>query len=69
MKKVKLDIFKRMRYSVEVEKKDFTSIGADLVQMQVDNIIPDMQYAGKSRTYFSNMYNKMKKRYDDSMPE
>lgn len=69
MKKIKLDIFKRMRYSVEVEKKDFTSIGADLVQMQVDNIIPDMGYAGKSRTYFSNMYNKWKKKYDDSTPE
>ncbi len=69
MKNVKLDIFKRMRYSVEIEKKDFTSIGADLVQMQVDNIIPDMGYAGKNRTYFSNMYNKMKKRYDDSTPK
>ena len=69
MKNTKLDIFKRMRYSVEIEKKDFTSIGADLVQMQVDNIIPDMGYAGKNRTYFSNMYNKMKKRYDDSTPK
>ena len=69
MKAIKLDIFKRMRYSVDVEKKNFTAIGADLVQMQVDGVIPDMGYAGKNRTYFSNMYNKWKKKYDDSTPD
>ena len=64
MKAIKEDIYKRMRYARLTEKKEWVDVGKDLVQCQVDGIIPDMGYERKDGDYFSNLFNRWKKKYE-----
>ena len=66
IKAIKEDIYKRMRYARLTEKKEWADVGADLVQCQVDGIIPDMGYDGKDGDYFSNLFNRWKKKYEST---
>lgn len=64
MKAIKEDIYKRMKYARLTEKKEWVDVGKDLVQCQIDGIIPDMGYEGKDGDYFSNLFNRWKKKYE-----
>jgi len=66
MKAIKEDIFKRMKYARETEQKEWVDVAKDLVQCQEDGIIPDMKYAGKDGDYFSNLYNRWKKKFEST---
>jgi hypothetical protein len=66
LKAIKFEIFKRMKYGFDIEKKEWDVIGKDLIQMQSDGLIPDMGFAGKDKVYFSNLYNRWKKKYSES---
>ena len=69
MKAIKFEIFKRMKFSFEKEKKGWDAIGKDLIQMQTDGLIPDMGFEGKDKIYLSNLYNRWKKKYGESVPD
>jgi len=66
MKAIKEDIFKRMKYARETEQKEWVDVAKDLVQCQEDGIIPDMKYASKDGDYFSNLYNRWKKKFEST---
>lgn len=66
-KKIKEDIFRKMQYWRETEKKSWDQIKEELVALQNDGIISDMGYADKKPEYFSNRYGDWKRK--QSQPE
>ena len=64
IKAIKADIYKRMKNAKFTENKEWGDIGIELVKLQTDGIIPDMGYAGKDGDYFSNLFNRWKRKYE-----
>lgn len=62
MKKIKEDILLRISQMREVEKKSWTQIKEELVELQKVGIIPQMGYDDKSTIYFSNLFGEWKKK-------
>ena len=61
-KEIKKDIMRRMEFWRETEKKPWDVIQEELVQLQVDGIIPQMEFEEKTPIYFSNWYGTWKKK-------
>jgi len=56
------EIMKKIHYMHSTEGKSFKQIKDELVIMQVDGVIPDMGYETKDPIYFSNLWNRWKKK-------
>ena len=44
------------------EGKSFKQIRDELIQMQIEGIIPNMDYEDKEPIYFNNLWNRWKKK-------
>jgi len=60
-KKEKEEILKKIDYMRTTEGKSFEKIKEELVLMQTEGKIPDLDFANKEPTYFSNWYNRWKR--------
>jgi len=61
-KKIKDDILTRISQMKEVEKKSWEKIREELIQLEIDGIIPNMDFEEKTPIYLSNWYGKWKKK-------
>jgi len=63
-RKFRDEIWKKVERMRETEQKDWTQIKQELVLQENEGVIPDMRFASKTNAYFSNEYNKWKKKQE-----
>ena len=60
-KMLKQEIMRKIDYMRQIEKKPFEKIKEELVLMEINGVIPNMEYSKKPPKYFNDTYNRWKK--------